>query len=105
MNTSKAKKNTPKEEKEEVYFLTEGFKVERVRVVEGKNGDIVFFTLIVNGLYIYNCRVVSGKNGDFISWPQTKGSDGKYYNVCFGKFIPEEEKKIIAEVQKQIDEM
>lgn len=106
MNTSKAKKNAPKQEENEVnYFLADKFTVERVRVIDGKNGDVVFFTLEVRGLYIYNCRVATGKNGDFISWPQAKGSDGKYYNVCYGRLIPEEEKAILAEVQRQIDEM
>ena len=105
MNTSNAKKNKPREEKDEKYFLADQFTVERVRVIDGENGDIVFFTLEVRGLYIYNCRVATGKNGDFISWPQTKGKDGKYYNSCYGKFIPEEEEAILAEVQRQIDEM
>lgn len=105
MNTSKAKKNKPQEEKDEKYFLADQFTVERVRVIDGEKGDIVFFTLEVRGLYIYNCRVATGKNGDFISFPQTKGKDGKYYNVCYGKFIPEEEEAILAEVQRQIDEM
>ena len=103
MNTSKAKKNGKNEEREVEYLLADNFEVENARVIEGKKGDVVFFTLKLHGLYIYNCRVATGKDGDFISWPQTKGNDGKWYNVCWGRFIKEEEEKILAEVERQIN--
>lgn len=104
MDTSKAKKKTKKEGTQDTRTLSIGdVAVENVRVVEGKNGDIVFFTLVLNGLYIYNCRVATGKNGDFISWPQQKGKDDKYYNVCYGKFANDDEKDIIELVQNTLD--
>ena len=107
MDTSKAKrtvKRDVKDQAEQKYVCVGEMAVERVRVVEGKKGDIVFFTLVLDGLYIYNCRVATGKEGDFVSWPQMKGNDGKYYNVVYGRLTETEEKAIIAEVQRQIDE-
>lgn len=81
----------------------ESFEVTRARVVEGRNGSVVFFSLELNGVAINNCRVGEGKNGDFISLPQYRGNDGKYYSHVFFRFSPEDEKAILAEVEKQIN--
>lgn len=106
MNTSNAKKLTKKEERKEREFIeVRSMEVKNVRVVDGKNGDLVFFTLTLNGVTIYNCRVANGKNGDFISFPQYMGSDGKYYNNVYVSLSDEDSENILAEVQKQIDEM
>ena len=105
MNTSKAKKATKKEgaTKERVNIEVREFEVKNVRVVEGKNGDLVFFTLMLNGVTIYNCRVATGKNGDFISFPQYKGSDGNYYNNVYVALSDEDSVKILAAIQTAID--
>lgn len=100
MDTSKAKKNTKKE--------VENIKVDRcdvrnVRVLETKNGDVVFFTLMINGVFINNCKVVSGKNGDFISLPQYKGSDDKWYNHVYLSLSDEDSKTILEMVQDRIN--
>ena len=106
MNTKNAKKQNKTVDENEVKEIeVTSRNVENVRVVEGNNGDIVFFTLILNGIYIYNCRVASGKNGDFISWPQVKGKDDKYYNQVYARLSKDAEKAIIDLVQKAIDEM
>ena len=81
----------------------EAFGVTRARVVEWKNGSVIFFTLDLNGVSINNCRVAEGKNGDFISLPQYRGNDGKYYSHVFFRFSPEDEAAILAEVEKQIN--
>ena len=81
----------------------ESFGVTRARVVEGKNGSVIFFSLDLNGVTINNCRVAEGKNGDFISLPQYRGSDGKYYSHVFFRFSEDDEKAILAEVEKQIN--
>ena len=105
MNTSKAKKTESKEKQERVNIEIRSMEVKNVRVVAGKNGDLVFFTLELNGVTIYNCRVATGKNGDFISFPQYKGSDGKYYNNVYVSLSDEDSTKILEEIQKQIDAM
>lgn len=105
MNTSKAKKATKKEgqAKERINIEVREFEVKNVRVVEGKTGDLVFFTLVLNGVTIYNCRVATGKNGDFISFPQYKGSDGNYYNNVYVALSDEDSAKILAAIQTAID--
>lgn len=104
MNTSKAKKTTKKEGKQErVNIEVREFEVKNVRVVEGKNGDLVFFTLMLNGVTIYNCRVATGKNGDFISFPQYKGGDGNYYNNVYVALSDEDSAKILGAIQTAID--
>lgn len=104
MNTSKAKKTSKKEQTSERTFIeVRDYEVKNVRVVEGKNGDLVFFTLTLNGVVIYNCRVATGKNGDFISFPQYKGNDGKYYNNVFVSLSDEDANKILADIQTAID--
>ena len=105
MNTSKAKKSGAKEQptQEREYLEIRSHEVSNVRVIEGKNGDVVFFTLKVNGLTIYNCRVATGKNGDFISLPLYKGKNGTYYNVVYAAFSDEDSKKLLEEIQAAID--
>ena len=102
MNTSKAKKSATKNTERKVIEVRE-VGVNHVRVVGSQNGDLVFFTLELNGVSIYNCRVATGKNGDFISWPQTKGKDGNYYNNVYASLSDEDSNKIIALVQEAID--
>ena len=103
MNTKNAKKNKKNEERETTKINS--FDVDNVRVVDGKNGDIIFFTLTINGVTIYNCRAATGKNGDFISFPQYKGTNGNYYNNVYIAISDDDSKKILDEVQKKIDEM
>lgn len=105
MNTSKAKKTSTKGEAQEREFVeVREFDVKNVRVVDGKNGDLVFFTLTINGVTIYNCRVATGKNGDFISFPQYKGSNGTYYNNVYVALSDEDSAKILERIQNVIDE-
>lgn len=104
MNTKNAKKATSKGKADErEYIELRSAEVKNVRVVDGKNGDLVFFTAIINGVVIYNCRVATGKNGDFISYPQYEGSDGKYYNNVYVALSEEDSSKILELVQNEID--
>lgn len=104
MNTTKAKKVSKKaEQTEREYIELRSAEVKNVRVVESRNGDLVFFTAVINGVVIYNCRVATGKNGDFISFPQYKGSDGKWYNNVYVSLTEEDSNKILELVQAEID--
>ena len=105
MNTKNAKKSNKKDSAERTFANIQSYSVDNVRVVEGKNGDIVFFTLILNDVSIYNCRVATGKNGDFISFPQYKGTNGNYYNNVYVSLSDEDATKILADIQKAIDNM
>ena len=105
MNTSKAKKNT-KEGKGREFLEVRSAEVSNVRVIDGKNGgDVVFFTLNLNGVIINNCRVATGKNGDFVSFPQYKGNNNQWYNTVYAALSDEDAKKILQDVQTAIDNM
>ena len=95
MNTSKVKKQEPKTNEEVKNIKVASFDVANVRVIGGKNGDVVFFTLTLNEVTIYNCRVSTGRNGDFISWPQVKGTNDKYYNQVYARLSNEDQEKIL----------
>lgn len=103
MDTSKAKKTKKAEQQERTFCEVRTKAVENVRVVDCKNGDLVFFTLTINGVKIYNCRVATGKNGDFISFPQYKGSNGEYYNNVYVSLSDEDSKAILEDVQNAIN--
>ena len=106
MDTSKAKKNSKKKDANEREFLKlDSHEVLDVRVIDTKNGDMVLFTLVINGVKIYSCRVATGKNGDFISMPQTKGGNGQYYNVVYAPLSDDDTKTILTEVQEAINNM
>ena len=105
MDTSKAKKTKTKEQAQERENIkVDSFEVKNVRVVDGRNGDLVFFTMTLNGVTIYNCRVATGKNGDFISFPQYKGTNGTYYNNVYAPLSDEDSTKILDAVQSAINE-
>lgn len=104
MDTSKAKKKTATEKKERECVEVSTVAVSNTRVVAGGKGDVVFFTLMINGVTIYNCRVATGKAGDFISFPQYKGKNDTYYNNVYVALSDKDQKMILDEVQAQINE-
>ena len=63
----------------------------------------VFFTLVLNGIYIHSCKVVEGKNGDFISFPQYKGSNGKWYSYVWVPLSEADSKHIISLVEAELN--
>lgn len=104
MDTSKAKKSNKTKNQEKDFIEITSCAVKDVRVIETDNGDFIPFTLILNGVTIYNCHVASGKNGDFISFPQTKGKNDKYYNVAYASLSDDDSKMILDEVQAQLND-
>lgn len=87
------------------YGIVDSFEVSRVRQVRTQNnGEVIFFSLLLNGVSINNVRVAEGRKGDFISLPQYRGSDNKWYSTVFFRFSPEDEKEILDEVEKQLNE-
>ena len=103
MDTSKAKKKSKQQTEERKTAEIRSVEVSNVRVIEGKNGDIVFFTLTLNDVTIYNCRVAAGKNGDFISFPQYQSKDGKYYNNVYAALSEEDSAKILEIIQNELN--
>lgn len=77
--------------------------VQNVRAIDTQRGTMVLFTLIANGIAIYSCRVASGSNGDFVSFPQYKGKDGKYWNYAYYKLTAEDNDYILQLVQDALN--
>ena len=101
MNTAKAKK---KDQATTTKLTDPTLAISRVRVVETRNHtDMILFTLTVNGVDIHSCRIAEGKNGDFLSFPQYRGGDGKYYSHAFAPLTDEDAEKIIEMVQVELD--
>lgn len=103
--TSTKKKAAPaaktKKADEKAYEKVLTAEVSKVRTL--KSGD-TFFDLKINGVTIYGCKAVETKDYPiFIGWPQRKGSDGNYYNVCSIYLSPEDTAKIIEKVQAELD--
>lgn len=97
----KAAEAAKKTQTEKVYVKVFTAEVSNVRTL--KSGD-TFFDLKINGVMIYGCKAVeSNQYPTFIGWPQRKGSDGNYYNVCSVFISPEDTKTIIDKVQAILD--
>lgn len=59
---------------------------------------ICVFTLNIPGATFLNLKVVDGKNGEFIAMPQSKGRDGRYYDLYRVYFSAADAERIIAAV-------
>ena len=96
MNTKNAKKQETKKQEAQNFE----FEVNNVRVT---NDDKVYFTLVINGVFINNCRVATGSKGDFVSFPSYKAKNGNYYNYAYISLSDEQTTEIMAAVQQAID--
>lgn len=67
---------------------------------EWKDGNVTFNLVIDDFITVYNCKVIEGKKGDFLSFPQYKGKNGKYYSHAFVKLEDGEREDIIKEARK-----
>lgn len=89
------------EGKERAYMdiKSMGYEITNVRVI---TDSFATFTLKFRGFALYNMRVVeSKKTGDpFISVPQSKGTDGRYYNQYAIYLTDEDQQMLIDEVIK-----
>lgn len=96
-----AKTNTSNtKERETIKISSIAIPEKNVRDVKGT----IFFTMTINGVTIYNCKVVSGKNGKFISFPQTKGKDDKYWSIVYVSLSDSDSNKIISKVETILKE-
>lgn len=86
--------------KDQKNLTLNDFQILRTKMWE--NGGVTF-DMEINGIRIYGCRVVETAKGDFIGLPQRKGNDGKYYSIVFFKMRDEDQKIILAEVERKIN--
>ena len=71
-------------------------------ITVGKDANVLA-DVEINGITIYGMRVVEGKNGDFLSFPQQKGKDGKYYSACWAKMSDKDQADIIKSMEVQLN--
>lgn len=96
MNT----KNAENQESKGTGAEVKDVQVSNVRVT---NDDKVYFTLVVNDVFINNCRVATGSKGDFVSFPSYKGKNGNYYNYAYVSLDDKTTSKIMEIIQAAID--
>jgi stage V sporulation protein G len=58
-------------------------KVVRVHRFEGDSKTKAFVDIALGDFIVKGLRVVGGKNGLFLSMPQEKAKDGKWYSLVF----------------------
>lgn len=71
-----------------------------VKRAKAFNDGKIIFDMIVNDVTIYGCRLVEGKNGIFVSFPQRKGKDNKYYNIAYISLTVSDIDNIVAQIEK-----
>lgn len=74
------------------------YSVKVLRAHEFENGN-VSFDMLVNGVTIYGCTYIETKKGSFVSFPQRKDKDGKYWNNAYFKV----EEDVQADIEKQLE--
>lgn len=82
------------------------FKVEHVRDW-GRNGGISFSLRIEGGpvlVEIYGCRLVNGRDGEFVSFPQRKGKDGRYYKHAYVQLTDDQTDEIVSAVYDALED-
>lgn len=97
MNKGTKTATTGKKERQTVKV--ESFSVNRAKVFE--NGGVVI-DVTINGISIYGVNIVEGKNGDFLSFPQRKGKDGKYYGIVYCPLSEKDQADIIKEAENYL---
>ena len=65
-------------------FKTSDIKIERLHPIEGEGSLKAFCDLLILDTFVIKgLRIVQGKEGLFVSMPQEKGRDGKWYDTFF----------------------
>lgn len=81
------------------------FAVKRAHCGTTQDGKTwILADLELNGLTVYGVRVVTGKNGDFLSFPQRKGQDGKYYAIVYAPLCDEDQDAILKKIEQVLNE-
>lgn len=93
------------EKKEVKTMALRDFSVRSARCGMTQDGKSwILADLEMNGITIYGVRVVEGKNGDFLSFPQRKGQDGKYYSIVYAPLCKEDQDAILAAIERKLNE-
>jgi stage V sporulation protein G len=74
----------------------QGIQVVRLYRLEGESKIKAFADVSIGDFIVKGLKVLDGKNGLFISLPQEKSKDGKWYNTVFP--ATKEAKKNLSDV-------
>lgn len=77
------------------YLSIKGATVQACHLISDR---ICVFTLNVPGATFLNLKIVNSVNGEFIAMPQSKGRDGRYYDLYRVYFSDADAQRIIAAV-------
>lgn len=96
-----AKKEAPK-------FVPNEVKAIHPREIPNKPGSY-FFSLWIDGITIHGCKYLeytdkNGKEANFISLPQNKGKDEKYYNIVYFPIDSDLLSRIESALEDALDE-
>ena len=105
-NNSSNKKET---KKELTFEKLDSFEILRAVELEYKGNKNVLADVKLNGVCIYDVRPVTytdkadGKEKDFISWPERKGKDDKYYKIAYMALSGEDQQKVCDAIYQKLD--
>jgi stage V sporulation protein G len=76
--------------------MEDALKVVRMHRFEGESKVKAFADISIGDFVVKGLKIVQGKEGLFLSMPQEKAKDGKWYNTFFP--VSEEAKQSLSEV-------
>ena len=104
-NTNKAGKAGKETKKfaDGITFVNDSFGIGRVN---NYSDEVCFFDLYIKTAIgiacIYGCKVISNDKGSFISYPSTKGSNDKYYNIAYIDISEDMRDAIIDAIESEL---
>ena len=101
MKAREYKSNTSTQRTEKPVLQLTGYKVLRTRVINGTPlADVE-----INGITVYGLSIMANKStGEaFLSWPSTKGKDGKWYSSCYARLSDSDQEAIIKAIYDHLD--
>ena len=105
-NNSSSKKES---KKEMTFEKLDSFEILRAVELEYNGKKNVLADVKLNGVCIYGVRPVTytdkadGKEKDFLSWPERKGKDNKYYKIAYMALSAEDQQKVCDAIYQKLD--
>ena len=105
-NNSSSKKES---KKEMTFEKLVSFEILRAVELEYNGKTNVLADVKLNGVCIYGCTPVTytdkadGKEKDFLSWPERKGKDDKYYKIAYMALSAEDQQKVCDAIYQKLD--
>lgn len=103
-STGKAAGKGSKKFAEGINWINDAFAVDKIN---NYSDEVCFFDLYIKSelgpICIYGCKIISSEGKDpFISFPSSKGSNGKYFNHCYMDISDDIRDAIIEAIESQL---